>query len=139
MNIPLIDAVNYLKGLLLLIRKDRKVTDGEIRLMKRIGNALGFERAFCANAIQEILENQYIVDLPPEFSTKKLAVRFIQDGLALACSDDEVHPAEEAWLRSTAEKNGLGLAWFRHMLASTPHRNRFRCRLEAERLIVAYS
>ncbi len=139
MKIPIMDGVNYLKGLLLLIRKDRKVTDGEIRLMKRIGKALGFERTFCDNAIREILENNYIVDAPPAFSTKKLAVKFIIDGLALAFSDKEVHPAEEAWLRSTAEKNGLGGAWFRHMLASTPDRNRLFFFLEAESLVVAYS
>jgi len=139
MKIPLTDGVNYLKGLLLLIRKDRKITDGEIRLVKRIGKALGFERKFCDNAIHEILENKHIDDAPPAFSTKKLAVKFIKDGLALAFSDKEVHPSEEAWLRSTAEKNGLGLAWFRHMLASTPHRNKLLFFLEAESMVVAYT
>jgi hypothetical protein len=68
MNISVIDGVNYLKGLLLLIRKDRRISDSEIRLLRRIGKALGFERKFC---------------------------------------DNEVHPAEDAWLRSTAAKNGL--------------------------------
>jgi len=137
MKIPLMDGVNYLKGLLLLIRKDSKITDGEIRLVKRIGNVLGFERKFCDNAIHEILENKHIEDAPPAFSTKKLAVKFIKDGLALAYSDKEVHPSEEAWLRSTAEKNGLGGAWFRHMLARTPPRNQLFF-LEAESLVVAY-
>jgi len=138
MKITLMDGVNYLKGLLLLIRKDRTVTDAESRLVKRIGRALGFERTFCDNAIREILENRYIEDVPPEFSTKKVAVKFIKDGLALACSDKEVHPSEEAWLRSTAEKNGLGLTWFRHTLASTPQRIRRHFFLEAESLVVAY-
>jgi hypothetical protein len=68
MNISVIDGVNYLKGLLLLIRKDRRISDSEIRLLRRIGKALGFERTFC---------------------------------------DNEVHPSEDAWLRSTAAKNGL--------------------------------
>jgi len=139
MKIPLMDGVNYLKGLLLLIRKDRKITDGEIRLMKRIGKALGFERKFCDNAIDEILENKHIVDIPPAFSTKKLAVKFIKDGLALAFCDKEVHPSEEAWLKATAEKNGLGLTWFWHVLANTPGRNGLHSCLEVESLVVAYS
>ena len=138
MKIPLMDGVSYLKGLLLLIRKDRRITDSEIRLVKRIGKVLGFERKFCDNAIHEILENKHIEDAPPAFSTKKLAVKFIKDGLALAYSDKEVHPSEEAWLRSTAEKNGLGKTWFRHMLARTPHRNQPLFFLEAESLVVAY-
>lgn len=139
MKITLIDSVNYLKGLLLLIRKDRKVTDGEIRLMKRIGKALGFEPKFCDNAIHEILENKHIVDAPPEFSTKELAVKFIKDGLTLASCEKEVHLSEETWLRYTAEKNGLSVAWFRHLLANTPHRNRFHSCLEVESLVVQYS
>jgi hypothetical protein len=139
MKITLMDGVNYLKGLLLLIRKDHQVTDGEIRLMTRIGKALGFERKFCDDAIHEILENRHIVDEPPEFSTKKLAVKFIKDGLALASCDKEIHPSEEAWLRSTAEKNSLRVAWFWHMLANTPGRNRLHSCLEAESLVVEYS
>ena len=73
MNIGVIDRSNYLKGLLLLVRKDSRISDAEVRLTKRIGKALGFEHAFCDNAIREILENKYIVDVPPEFSAKKLA------------------------------------------------------------------
>jgi hypothetical protein len=138
MKITLMDGVNYFKGLLLLIRKDRQITDGEIGLLTRIGKALGFERKFCDDAIHEILGNRHIVDEPPEFSTKRLAVKFIKDGLALALCDKGVHPSEEDWLRSTAAKNGLRLAWFRHMLASASHRKRFHPFLEAESLVVAY-
>ena len=107
MKLSIIDGSNYFKGLLLLIRKDRKIVPAEIILMKRIGKTLGFEAEFCDNAIQEILDNRFIVDAPPEFSTEDLAVKFIKDGLALAHSDGEIHPEEEEWLRSVAEKNGI--------------------------------
>jgi len=139
MKIGVIDGSNYLKGLLLLVRKDSRISEEEVRLTRRIGKALGFERTFCDNAIREILENKYIVDAPPAFSTKKLAVKFIKDGLALAFSDNDVHPSEEAWLRSTAEKNGLGLRWFRHVLAKTRYKNRLRSCLEVDSLLVEYA
>ena len=139
MRIGVIDGSNYLKGLLLLARKDSRISEEEVRLTRHIGKALGFERTFCDNAIREILENKYIVDAPPEFSTKKLAVKFIKDGLALAFSDNDVHPSEEAWLKFTAEKNGLGPRWFRHVLASTPRRNRLRSCLEVDSLLVEYA
>jgi hypothetical protein len=65
MNISVIDGSSYFKGLLLLIRKDRRITESEVRLVKRVGKALGFESRFCGNAIHEILENSYIADTPP--------------------------------------------------------------------------
>ena len=96
----------------MLIGKDRKVVEQEIGLMKHIGKTLGFEKGFCERAIQEVLENKYIVDRPPEFSTQELAMKFIKDGLSVAFCDDELHPFEEEWLRSTAEKNGVDAEWF---------------------------
>ena len=112
MNIPVVDASNYFKGLLLLIRKDRKVAESEVSLMKRIGKALGFEEEFCNQAIAGILENEHVRDQPPKFSTKELAQKFIQDGLIIAQSDNEMHPTELEWLRLVAELNGLDLQWF---------------------------
>lgn len=107
MKINVIDGSNYFKGLLLLIRKDKKITEEEVTLMKMIGRKLGFETEFCNNAIRDILDNQYIVDEPPIFSSKELAYRFIKDGIKLALSDARLHPFEEQWLRHTAEKNGI--------------------------------
>ena len=113
MKINIIDASNYFKGLLLLIRKDRQITQPESDLMRTIGKSLGFEKEFCDNAILEILENRYIEDIPPDFSTKELAIKFIKDGLHLAFVDhDEIHPDEERWLRSTLGKNGLDVTFF---------------------------
>lgn len=106
------DAGEYFRGLLLLIGKDHIITEPEKHLMKRIGKSLGFEREFCDNAIHDILENRFIVDTPPEFSSGALAMKFIKDALALAFSDDKLHLAEAEWLRSTAEKNGLDPEWY---------------------------
>jgi len=112
MKISVIDASNYFKGLLILIGKDRKIADPEIALMQRIGKSFGFEKVFCDNAIRDILENKFILDVPPEFSEKELAKKFIRDGLMLAASDNEMHPSEIEWLLSIAEKNGIDAEWF---------------------------
>ncbi len=113
MTIDMKDASEYFRGLLLLISKDRKIADTETVLMKRIGKALGFEKDFCENAIREILENRFIVDEPPRFSTGELAMKFIKDGLTLAGADDETHHAEVVWLKAAAAKNGIEEEWFR--------------------------
>jgi hypothetical protein len=113
MEISVIDGSNYFKGLLLLIRKDRRITETEIQLMERVGASLGFERRFCRKAITEILVNTYIEDAPPVFSTADLARMFIKDGLIVAHADKELHPFELDWLKSVAKVNRLDPRWLR--------------------------
>ncbi len=138
MKISVIDGSNYFKGLLLLVSKDRKLTETEIGMMRRIGRTLGFEKEFCETAIQDILENKYIVDAPPVFSTRDLAEKFISDGLVLAAADNEIHRAEEEWLRSVAERNGVEPLWFEAKKQSTAPGTSIRVPLEADSLIVQY-
>jgi hypothetical protein len=136
MNISVIDRSNYFKGLLLLIRKDRRITDSEIQLIQHVGKALGFEREFCRKAIHDILENNSIMDAPPEFSTKELAIKFIKDGLTIAFSDNELHPFEKEWLRSVAKKNGIDVLWFRHESISRKKRKLIPFHMEVDDLTV---
>jgi hypothetical protein len=138
MEISIMDASNYFRGLLLLIRKDRKVTDTETDLVKRIGKTLGFEKEFCENAIHEILDNPHVTDEPPEFSTKELAIKFLKDGLTLALSDYELHPHEEHWLISTTLKNGLDIGLFSHELDIARSENRPPAHLEVDDLTIAH-
>lgn len=140
MTITVKDASEYLRGLLLLISKDRRITEAETTLMKRIGKALGFEKDFCDNAIHEILDNKYVVDEPPRFTISELAMKFIKDGLTLAGADDETHGFEEAWLKSAAKKNGLDAEWFVRERELAAHRRKdFNARLEVDDLTVEYS
>jgi hypothetical protein len=114
--VSVLDASNYLRGLLVLIRRDGKVSDGERDLVLGAGRRLGFNEEFCANAIREILENTFIDDSPPRFSTAGLAMTFIRDGLRVAWADREIHPSEADWLRSVARANSIPLAWFEREL-----------------------
>ena len=111
MIIDVIDGSNYFKGLLLLIRKDHKISNHEAELMKKIGKSLGLNEEFCDEAIRDILGNAYISDAPPKFSTETLAKKFIRDGLRLASADNELHDLEEEWLRAVAAANGIGTDW----------------------------
>ena len=136
MKISVLDASNYFKGLLLLIRKDRKVSQSESDLMKRIGKTLGFEKEFCDDAIRDILANQYIDDTPPDFSTRELAVKFIKDGFSLAFADNEFDPSEEEWLRITAERNGIEPELFSREQEHAANRTPFTVHLEVDDLTV---
>ncbi|HOP31437.1 MAG TPA: hypothetical protein P5120_18595 [Spirochaetota bacterium] len=138
MKISVLDASSYLKGLLLLIRKDRKISEEEHELISRVGKNLGFEKKFVENAIHEILDNKYITVIPPEFSSQEIAEKFLKDGLVLAASDNEIHPAEEKWLLAVAERNNIDAAWFLKEKSTILCSNKQMEGLEAEKLQVNY-
>ena len=139
MKIGVIDGSNYFKGLLLLVRKDRVVSEPEIELMKRIGKNLGFEKEFCENAINEILYNTHIDDTPSKFVSKNIAEKFIRDGLRLALSDSQMHPAEEDWLKLTAESNGFDEDWFRKQKTLVTQQLLLSEKMEADDLRIEYA
>jgi hypothetical protein len=136
MNISVLDASNYFKGLLLLVRKDRKVSEPEIEIMRHVGKRLGFEKEFCDNAINEILDNTYILDTPPRFATPELAVKFVRDGFALAFADNVLDPAEEHWLKATIAANQLGEEILTHEREKAAARHILPERLEVDDLTV---
>lgn len=133
MKMNLIDRSNYFRGALLLLKKDNKISKGESELMQRIGKALGFEKNFCANAIHDVLENKYIPDMPPRFSSKELAMKFIKDGLAVAESDNFIHPSEDHWLISIARRNGLDGRWYLYEKEKTIKEGHQKLQLEVEK------
>jgi hypothetical protein len=97
---------------MLLIRKDRKIDAAERTMAVRIGKILSFEKNFCENVIEQIMDNTYIVDLPPRFSATEIAGCFIKDGLKLSFVDGHIHKNELIWLKAVAEINGLEDKWY---------------------------
>jgi hypothetical protein len=139
MKINVKDGSEYFRGLLLLIRRDHRVTASEANMMRRVGKALGFEREFCETAIREILENKFVVDEPPRFSTRDLAIKFLSDALTLAGIYDESDGSDESWLKSFAENNGLNLERFlREKSEAARKRKDVYAPLEVEGLTVEY-
>lgn len=136
MTVSVREASEYFRGLLLLVRKDRQVTAAESGLLKRVGGCLGFEPAFCENAILEILDNEFVLDAPPHFSSKELAAKFIRDGLTIAFSDARGDTAEIEWLRLTANVNGLDPDWLAQEQIHAARRTTPPARLEVETLTV---
>ncbi len=107
MKITLLDRSLYLKGLMLLIRKDQVIHNEEKALMMHIGRTLGFEEDFCEKAIEEILICKHVVDEPPHFSKPDIARCFIKDGLKVSLIDREANDHEIAWLKSVSRLNGI--------------------------------
>jgi hypothetical protein len=138
MDISVFDGSSYFKGLLLLIRKDNKISKIEHELMARVGKNLGFEKTFIENAIKEIIKNKYITPDPPEFSNRELAEKFLKDGLILASSDSEIHPHELAWLTAVAEKNNISRHWLLEEKKNITRIEKHSVKLEADNLKVIF-
>ena len=112
MEFPLLDKSNYLKGLLIIARKDNQLAESEKSILKSIAERLGFASDFYEETINNLLFNNHINDEPIKFSNEKIATSFISDGLKLAFSDKKIHGAEMDWLKATAIKNSLEENWF---------------------------
>jgi uncharacterized tellurite resistance protein B-like protein len=112
LNFKLLDKSNYLKGLLIIARKDKQLAESEKNILKSISEKLGFSSDFYEETIRNLLVNEHINDDPIKFSNKKIAASFISDGLKLAYSDKNIHDAEISWLKATAAENSLDEEWF---------------------------
>ncbi|HSP87218.1 MAG TPA: hypothetical protein VLN45_03740 [Ignavibacteriaceae bacterium] len=118
MQIPAIDKSNYLKGLLITARKDKKLAESEKKIIMGIAERLGFAKDFYEEVINSILGNKYIDETPIKFNDSKVAESFIIDGLRLSWSDNPFEAGEIEWLRKTANENGLTDKWFDEKLQS---------------------
>ncbi len=117
MKLTMLDRSTYFKGLLLLIKSDNKVTEGENDLMTKIGQTLGFEKSFIENSISDLMENDFLTNNIPIFSHKSIAESFILDGLKVAFSDNEFSAEELEHLTNIATQNGIDKEWLMLLIA----------------------
>ncbi len=112
MKFNLIDKSNYFRGLLVLIKKNKTVTESASRKVKRIATVLDFNQEYVDISLKNLLENMNIVEEPPMFSDFLIAESFIKDGIHLALSDGILNLLQIQWLANTAQKNNLSKQWF---------------------------
>lgn len=105
------DKSNYFKGLLILIGKDKSISEQEKNNLRKLAKVLGFNKEFCEGALSELLENEYIIEDPPLFSNSSIAKSFIIDGIKIGFSDKVLHIFELNWLKSVADKNSVDYDW----------------------------
>jgi|BarGraIncu00222A_1022003.scaffolds.fasta_scaffold17964_1 hypothetical protein len=111
MELTLLDKSNYLRGLLILIGKDKNIAIKEKELFLRLSKTLGFSEEFCNNAVNELLVNNYIIEDPPKFSDVEIAKAFLKDGIQLAFADGSLHLYEMNWLNFVGDKNNVDPDW----------------------------
>ena len=107
MKLSYIDTSNYLRGLLVLIRKDKIVHKNEKQLMLEIGEKLGFKSEIYIKTVDEFLAKKNIDDTPPKFSSMKVSLRFIEEAISMAFIDNYFHLQEFSWLNEVAKVNKI--------------------------------
>ncbi len=112
MEILIQDKSSYLKGLLIIAKKDKILAEAEESIIRQLAKKLGFSESFYEETLQSLLSNEYLSEDPLKFSDEKLSHSFIIDGLMLAYSDNVFDEREIDWLRQTAELNNIKLQWF---------------------------
>lgn len=105
------DKSNYFKGLLILIGKDKSISELEKNNLRKLAKVLDFNKEFCDGALSELLENEYIIEDPPLFSNSSIAKSFIIDGIKIGFADKVLHIFELNWLKSVADKNSVDYNW----------------------------
>jgi hypothetical protein len=118
MKIELLDKSKYLKGLLVLSRKDNMLSDWERRILRNAGRSLGFEERFLESSINDLLVNEYLTEEPPVFSNKYIAESFLKNGLLLAGGDRHIDKRELQFLWETAKANNISEEEFHSILES---------------------
>ncbi len=112
MEISVLDKSNYLKGLLIIAKKDNQLAEQEKKIIRQFAVKLGFAHDFYEDTLKSLLSNKYISEEPIIFSDKKIAESFITDGLTLANSDNSVVGVEIDYIRSIATANNFDKKWF---------------------------
>ena len=112
MDILAQDKSSYLKGLLIIAKKDKALEGSEENIIRQLAKRLGFSEDFYEETLQNLLANNYLDEGPLKFFSEKLSHSFIIDGLMLAYSDNLLNENEIKWLRQTAKLNSINPTWF---------------------------
>ncbi|MEJ2194318.1 MAG: hypothetical protein P8X73_05595 [Ignavibacteriaceae bacterium] len=110
------DKSTYLKGLLIIAKRDKVLAVSEEKIITDIASHLGFSTDFYQYTLKNLISNEYLSEEPVQFSNKKVAQSFIIDGLRLAHSDGKLDENEINWLRETAIENEIDVKWFNKKL-----------------------
>lgn len=106
-----LDNGNLLRGLLLLIKKDKNIWDHETRIFIKEGMKLGYDKEFCEDAIQNVLRNPNINQNSPVFFYRSNALKFLRFGISIIKEDVNPHPSKIQFLEKVAYENDLIRHW----------------------------
>jgi|GEM_PF-495995 uncharacterized ubiquitin-like protein YukD len=112
MTLNLSDRTNYLNGLIVLFCKQLEIDNAYKKIIDKVADTLELNHYYVESAIKKIMECEYVISEPPEFSDKNIAEAFIKDAIHFAFADGVIHIYEFQWLFTIVLKNNLSEQWF---------------------------
>lgn len=113
----------YFRGLLVVMATDGDVHHLEKETIRRVVEPFGFSADYIEECMAGILKNMHVSHAAPVFRNQQHALSFLCDALSIAFADGEIHMAEQRWLSSAAEVNGIAAEWLDAQLAGTQNRS----------------
>ncbi len=107
MKLSFIDTGSYLRGMLILIRKDNVIHKNETELMDKILIKMGFDPEIFKDTLSKFLYGKLVDEVPPKFSSKRATIKFILDAIEMSFVDNYFHIKELGWLDEVAKRNGV--------------------------------
>lgn len=101
------DKGQYMKGLLSMLKFNRKLDPAAVEFVEWKGTRLGYSRDFCTDVIGQLYENKYIGSEPVVFSSRTAALNFIEDLLELFARSPEPFVEKIEFIKRIAERNNL--------------------------------
>ena len=91
MKIPDVDRSKYLRGLLIVARMDKQISESDNKIITNTAKHLGFSSDFYDEVLNTLLFNEYICNDPVSFETSYLAKHFLTDAIKLAGTNKNSH------------------------------------------------
>lgn len=107
----------YFRGLLVVMAADGDVHHLEKATIRRVIEPFGFSEEYIEECMADILKNTHVSHAAPLFRNRQHALNFLCDALLIAFADGEMHMAEQSWLTSAAEANGIASEWLDAQMA----------------------
>ena len=101
------DKGEFLRAFLIMIRKDKNINESEKQMTLVIGKYFGFEERFCKDAISQLLENEFLSEKPPVFSSKEIAHFFVKEVTRIMEQIKPMNDDEKEWLLEIAKVNNV--------------------------------
>lgn len=137
MSITLVDKSNYLRGLLILAKKDNEISEFQRFIILSAGRDLGFSSSFCEEIVDTLLQNDCLCEDPIKFENYAVAQAFIADGIKITSCGKQIIEAELNWLKRAAEINSVNSRWFDSLVMNSEYmiKNPFATQLTLNSII----
>ena len=117
MKIPDVDRSKYLRGLLIVARMDKQISESDKKIITNTAKHLGFSSNFYEEVLNTLLFNEYICNDPVSFETSYLAKHFLTDAIKLAGINKSLCDEEIIWFKDTASINMVESDWLEDKLS----------------------